>query len=292
MWIQEVCAILLALHLLESRPFSETLNTFLAQRSRCLTAALARPKDRLVNGNGNALDTSLVQAGSLDKRSRKAIVRDVKQRLKTVLDIVSRTLGSARTVFIGEPEHLSLMQRVLTYIQSPSPAASDDLPSEVRLTSQILLSSLPSSNHFLLLPVTIKSYKPYVDIDSLSSQKGVHFAVSLAEWFDTSMQNIRASMISWFAELTTIRELWESRTWCRKWLRANQGLRPDENASVNTSIDMICRQRAVEIWKAVLTSTEVVFREHLDSALSELGQAAGQDSLGKLYACLNKLDRI
>lgn len=281
-----MCAILLALHLLESRPFAETLNTFLAQRTRCLTTALARSKDRLPNGNGSAAELSLAHTVASDGRSRKIVIRDMRHRLKTVLEIVCKTLGSSRDVFLGGSEKPPLMRQVLAHIQAPVPSSSDDLPSEVRLTSQALLSSLPSSNHFLLLPSTVKSYKPYVDVDSLSSQKEARFAKSLEGWFATSMETVRSAMTSWFAELNTIRELWEMRAWCRQWLQTTQGAQREEKAALHACIDEICRLRAVEIWKSVLSSIDAAFREHLDSALSELKQTSRQHSLGKYHHAL------
>ncbi|KIP05345.1 hypothetical protein PHLGIDRAFT_128964 [Phlebiopsis gigantea 11061_1 CR5-6] len=275
----EICAVLLALHLLESRPFTEALNTFLSQRTRCLATALARHKDRFANGNDSALDISSAHATSQDRRSRKTIVRDVRQKLKTVLNIISRTVGAARTVFISSSKEPPLMRRVLAHIQSPTPTTTEDLPPEVRLTSQTLLSSLPSSNHFLLLPPAIKSYKPYVDVESLSSQKEPRFSASLTEWFDNALEHVHSSITTWLSELTTVRELWDVRGWCREWLDADRDLKTSEKVSINGLVDLICRQRAVELWKTVLSSTEAAFRSRLKSALSELGEPAGQDSL-------------
>lgn len=279
---QEVCAILLALHLLESRPFAEALHTFLAQRNRCLSTALLRHKDRLPNGYGSAPEVPSSPAGTLDHRSRKAETRDVRQRSKAVLEVVSKTLGSARTVFLGEADQPPLMRSVIAHIQASEPLSHEDLPSEVRLTSQTLLASLPSSNHFLLLPTTIRGYKPYVDADSLSLEKRTRFSKSLADWFENAMQNIRTAISSWVADLTTISELWETRAWCRKWIRTSRGLQADEKASVNAAVDTICRARAIEIWETVLTSIDLSFHEHLGSALTELGQPSGADTLGGL----------
>jgi conserved oligomeric Golgi complex subunit 1 len=271
-----VCAILLALHLLESRPFIEALNTFLAQRTKCLATALSRHKDHLPKGSSS--DALLSPPAAQQKHSRTTELRSIRQRLKAVLEIVSRTLGSGRTTFLGEADKPALMQRVLAHIQATSPVLSKDLPLEVRLTSQTLLSSLPSSNHFLLLPANIKSYRPYADADSLASPKSERFASSLVDWFETAMQSIRSAMTSWFAELHTIRELWETRTWCRTWLWSVDGFSAGEKTSMNAFIDSVCRERAVEIWKSVLSSTDTAFRRHLESALTELSQST--DCLG------------
>ncbi|GJE85819.1 vacuolar protein sorting-associated family 51 protein [Phanerochaete sordida] len=275
----EVCAILFALHLLESRPFAEALNTFLSQRSRSLTTALSRHKERIPNGNGSAPELSRLESRSTDSQTSKAELRDVRQKSKAVLDIVSRTLGSARAVFLGDANEPPLMQRVITHIHAPVPSSSDDLPSEVRVTSQTLLSSLPSSNHFLLLPEAIKGYKPYLDADSLSQEKQARFSSSLVDWFEGARENLRTAMTSWFANLATVRELWETRALCRKSIRTSQGLNAEEKGLLNGTVDAICRARAEQIWKSMLTSTDVAFREHLDSALTELRQPDGLDKL-------------
>ncbi|OBZ79452.1 hypothetical protein A0H81_01207 [Grifola frondosa] len=47
----EVCAILLTLHLLESRPLPETLSIFLSQRSKVLSTLLAYTDDHIANGH-------------------------------------------------------------------------------------------------------------------------------------------------------------------------------------------------------------------------------------------------
>ena len=258
------------------------MNTFLSQRTRCLANALTRPKDRFANGNGIALDPSPIPATSQDQRSKKAIVRDVRQKLKAVLIIVSRTIGAARTVFVARIDEPPLMRRVLAHIQFPTPSTAEALPSEVRLTSQTLLSTLPSSNHFLLLPPAIKSYKPYVDLESLSSHKEPRFSAGLTEWFENAMGHVQSSITTWLSELTTIRELWELRGWCRKWLDADRGLETSERASIIGLVDLICRQRAIELWKTALSSIEAAFRDRLESALSTLGELAGQESLGEL----------
>ncbi|KAI0347787.1 hypothetical protein BDW22DRAFT_1319545 [Trametopsis cervina] len=269
----EVCAILLTLHLLESRPLPETLATFLAQRTRSLTTSLNRPKER--TANGSAADPTPSQDAKPTK-SGKVVVREVRQKLKAALDIVVRTMGISRTVFIRQTdnEH-SLMQDVLRHIQEEAGASSRALPNEIRLTSQTLLSSLPSSNHFLLLPVTIRTYKPYVDGSALlSGTQGIQYKTKLGEWFGKAMKNVQAAMDIWFAEFSTIHDLWEVRRWCGAWLQSTKGLDTQEILEVEATLNTVCRQHALRIWKAALTASEVAFRERLASALDTVAEGS------------------
>ncbi|KAI0706115.1 hypothetical protein BC835DRAFT_1260582 [Cytidiella melzeri] len=274
----EVCAILLTLHLLESRPLPETLATFLAQRTRSLNASLNRTKDRILNGN--AIDAASPQDGT-NVKSRRVIIREVKQKLKAALEIVVRTMGISRRIFIPQSDGNSpLMNQVLHHVQNNDTISAKTLPAEVRLTSQTLLTTLPSSNHFLLLPPSIKWYKPYIDGSPLlASAQGAQFKQKLDDWFEKAMQNIRTAMELWFAELSTIRDLWELRRWCQAWLQSAEGLDARETGEFRTVLDSVCRQLAVMIWKSALKLSEVAFREHLDSALETIGNSSATGSV-------------
>lgn len=136
---------LLTLHLLESRPLPETLATFLAQRTRSLTQALNRPRDRSLNGRAPEASRSTRRAGS---KTRKVVIREVRQKLKAVLDVLVKTMGTSRMIFLQQAggESLPLMAGVLRYVQGEDDAVEQTLPPEVRLSSQTLLSSLPASD--------------------------------------------------------------------------------------------------------------------------------------------------
>lgn len=269
---------MLALHLLESKPFPETLSSFLAQRSKSLSAALSRPKERPMNGS--AIDPLSSPEGSAKKP--KSAVLEVRRKLKMVLDIVCKTLCASRAVLLQGPEGQDpLMLRVLKHIQDEDPGLEAELPPELRLTSQSLLSTLPSSNHFLLLPFSVRAYKPYVEEASLSPpEKQAQIARKLGDWSRTALQNIQTAMTSWFSELNSIRELWQLRAWCRRWLEKSQGLEDDERVLIHSSVDSICRQKALELWKTALDSAKNAFREKLEAALASLGQSSNNHSYG------------
>ncbi|KAI0095095.1 hypothetical protein BDY19DRAFT_988865 [Irpex rosettiformis] len=266
----EVCAILLTLHLLESRPLPETLATFLAQRTRSLNASLNRTKERA--SSSSAADASSAQ-DSITK-SRKVLIREIRQRLKVVLDIVVRTVGTSRRIFVQQPESNSaLMHEVLRHVQGEDDPSAKSLSSEVALTSQTLLTSLPSSNHFILLPASIRLYKPYIDASPLlASEQSGQIKQKLGDWFQKAVQTIKFAMESWFAELGNMHDLWELRRWCKKWLRSATGLDGREIDQFSATLDLVCRQLAVKIWKFALASTEVAFRKRLVSAVDIIRQ--------------------
>lgn len=288
-YVQEVCAILLTLHLLESRPLPETLATFLAQRTRSLTSTLNRPKDRFLNGNAPEAPSSS-QAANVTK-SPKVVMRDVRQRLKAVLDVVVRTMGTSRTIFLQRSGYdWPLMHDVLRFVQGEDGTSEKPLPTEVRLSSQTLLTSLPSSNHFLLLPTSIKSYRPYVDGSPLlASEQGDQFSRKLQEWFQKALQSIKSAMESWFAELSTIHDLWEIRRWCLAWLRKTNGLDTRETDEFEAILNAVCRQQAVKIWKSALTSTDEAFRQRLSSSIATVRQSSNGNCPGASVHATNSI---
>lgn len=270
--MQEVCAILLTLHLLESRPLPETLATLLAQRTRSLTTALSRPRDR--NLNGSAPEASTSAHDSTGTKSRKVVIRAVRQKLKAVLDILVKTMETSRTNFLrrAQQDGLPLMADVLRYVQGEEDTAEKSLPSEVRLSSQSLLSSLPSSNHFLLLPASVKLYRPYVDDSSLKTTDGKTFGHRLEEWFQKALQSLKTAMESWFSELHSIRDLWQICGWCKTWIRSTKSLDAREVNEFNKIMDAVCKQQATKIWRSVLTSTHRTFQDRLESTLHTLSK--------------------
>lgn len=265
-----MCATLLTLHLLESRPLHETLATFLAQRSKTLSSALHEQLESVPNGIAGGASRPKSPNASL--RSRKVVVREVRQRLKVVLEVVSRTLGIARTIFIGvDGESPSLMQQVLDHIQTDDPQSAAKLPTELRMTSQSLLSSLPSSNHFLLLPSNVRLYKPYVDGASLATPDSTgQLLVKMDDWSQKAMQQVQQALESWFVDLQTIREVWQIRKWSLSWIRIAGGLQTQERTQLKTILDDICKKRATSMWKSALDSVAASFRVRLEESLSQL----------------------
>lgn len=171
---------------------------------------------------------------------------------------------------------------VLEYIQSDTPnitAATHALPAELLLTTQTLLTALPSSTHFLLLPPNIRSYKPYIDLSSSSTsvpQDG--FVQKLDEWFKQASKMLQETVKIWFGKLESVQEVWSIRSWIRKWVATTSRLEQYEEAHLKILLDDLSRQRMVVIWKAVLTDAAIEFQVKLEASISNLME--GSDVMG------------
>ncbi|KAG6837690.1 hypothetical protein H0H93_004966 [Arthromyces matolae] len=287
--VEDTCAIMVTLHLLDSRPLTETLSVFLSQRSKTLhnslswqynsnSAELSPHKQ-----NGHAVTSGLTNVVSSDFRRRP--VREIKEATHTALDAIARTVKAAKGIFEAEESRPSLVRRVLEHIQSDSSSSSDTAqgsPTELYLTTQSLLTTLPSSTHFLLLPPDLRSYKPYVDLDSSSSLvQPLQFTEKLGEWFRKSISNLQKSVTRWFSDLHSVKELWSVRTSTLRWL-PTCGLEKYELSEMTRVFDDLCRHRAVEIWKLRITGSLDSFSQRLDSNLLSLTEGGNSKHKGAM----------
>ncbi|KAG6841748.1 hypothetical protein C0991_007077 [Blastosporella zonata] len=277
--VEDTCSTLLTLHLLDSRPLMETLSVFLAQRSKTVHNLLAWKYDsdsadtNTKKQNGHALKSELLNAVASDFRRRP--VKEIKEATHTALDAISCTVKTAQSIFQeNDASHPSLIRRVLEYIQSDPSQTSPTLPTELCLTTQTILTTLPSSTHFLLLPPDLRSYKPYVDLNSSSSSvQYSQFTQTLNEWLQKSIANLQKAVSRWFSELHSVKELWSVRASTQRWLLTS-GLQKDEVSQVTKTIDELCRRRVVEIWKVKLAESLNSFGWRLDSTLSSLAEGS------------------
>jgi len=209
--------------------------------------------------------------------------KDIRQSVEACLDIVTRTASAVRTIFQErETTGKSLITSVLENIQpTADPAGLDSLPHELRLSTQLLLSSLPSSTHFLLLPRTIKSYKPYVDLTSTSSTV---FPSVLTErlqgWFQKSCTEFSQALRNWFSKVDGMKEMWKLRNWIRKWLFEADGLLDEEKAHLHRIVDDACRQQLTSIWTAALRNAKSGFENELKTAVEVTLRRPGASGQG------------
>ncbi|RDB29071.1 Conserved oligomeric Golgi complex subunit 1 [Hypsizygus marmoreus] len=266
--VEDACATLLTLHLLDSRPLAETLSVFLTQRSKTLhTLLLWKYESNSANGH---------PPEQLKKKSapelRKRPVHQVRDATHAALDAISQTVKTAESIFHENDSHPALIRHVLEYIQSDDhpPEPAQVLPPELYITTQTLLTTLPSSTHFLLLPPNLRSYKPYVDLNSSSSSiHSEQFTQKMNEWFRHSSSLLQSAVEKWFADLQSVKEVWSVRASTRGWLSAS-GLGTEEIAQTAVMLDELCQRRVIEIWNLKLTRTLESFGSSLDSTLSSL----------------------
>lgn len=271
---EDTCAILVTLHLLDSRPLNETLATLLLQRSKTLQSTLTWNSDGETpinnklshNSNGNATE----------RKSQAAVtsvpVREMTQIVKKALNIISQSVCTARSIFRHEASEPSLIGRVLESIQTDSSkpdGSSQKLPDELYLSTESLLASLTSSANFQLLPFTIRSYKPYVDLNSSSAALAQpQFSQKVQTWFQQSSNLWQSCAGSWLTGLQTVKEVWTLRSSIRRWIMAF-GLKEEEKNHLLSITDSLCHERIVRIWTQALTGAEALFKSRLNLYVSE-----------------------
>ncbi|KAI0275017.1 hypothetical protein BC834DRAFT_850689 [Gloeopeniophorella convolvens] len=259
--LEDVCSVLLTLHLLESRPLIDTLTVFLAQRTRSLQATLSRNTKSAPNGHAPQAPN-----GSALPKPKKVVVRQVREELENVLEAIALTVSIARDVFRDQsPEAPSLMSRVLSFVQSDAPAPEISLPPELQMSTQHLLSTLPSASHLLLLPNTIRS------LIHVSTQ----LAERLNEWFGKAVAELRTVAEGWFSELRTLREVRTVRLWFDEWL-AGKRLEDNERSVLVEAVDGVAHSQALEILRTALANLQDTFRDELQDTLSQLRDGTGE----------------
>lgn len=263
-FLQETCAILVTLHLLDSRPLNETLSAILSQRSKSLQTVLAWAPDSGPTQNGPA------KRKGQDSATRSVSIREVTQVMKNALSTIAQTVCTSRTIFQRRGSEPSLIDRVLESIQSESETSDSvsKLPAELQLSTQSLLSQLTSSANFQLLPPDLRSYKPYVDLHSSSATlTQVIFSQKLQEWFRTSSDRWKSSASQWFSGINTVKEVWTLRSSVRRFI-STSGLEDSEKDIVSSNLDYLCHDRILDIWKKTLSGAEDEFKRRIHSSIS------------------------
>jgi len=197
-------------------------------------------------------------------------VREVIQVIKKALATVAQTICSARKIFQDLPSERSLIFRALESIQEETrePAQLKTLPDELRLSTQSLLVHLTSSANFQLLPPSLRSYKPYIDLNSSSTSfPHLDFSQRLEEWFRNSCNHWKNSAGKWFSGLQSIKDVWTLRTSTRKYVLGS-GLDKLEKKHILSNLDALCHERISLIWQKLLTDTQSKFKSSLQENLS------------------------
>lgn len=239
-----------------------------------MQATLSRTPKSIPNGSSSI-------NGSALPKSKKIIVREVREGLEGVLEAIASTVGVARDVFRDrDQEDPSLMSRVLSFIQSDVPSQDTSLPSKLQMSTQHLLSTLPSASHFVLLPNTIRSYKPYVDSTSaVSSLSPEQLSLRLSEWFSKAVMELKSVGEGWFTELRTLKEVWAVRSWFNDWLRTKD-FEDGERQELSEVIDDVAHDQAVKILRTALGNLQGGFQDELQNALLQLRDGTSEALVG------------
>ncbi|KAF8641192.1 hypothetical protein AX17_000827 [Amanita inopinata Kibby_2008] len=279
---EDACAALVTLHLLDSRPLTETFSVYLNQRSKTLAKALSRlpdhDKSTFVSANGYADKYPGSSRFVID--SRLGPIQEVKEWMQFALSILMHTIISARDIFEQREPGSCIMYSLLKSMQpGDSDPSTLTLPPELRLNTSIVLTTLPSSIQYHLLPADLKAYKPYVDLDSSSSiVSQVHLSDKLGGWLATSINGLEKSFGQWLEHLKSARDVWNIRSSVWKWV-SNSSLREQEISSTLNILDNVFCKRILHLWRDALLSAEEAFRERLKSALAHIEQHNEKDRL-------------
>ncbi|TFK36962.1 hypothetical protein BDQ12DRAFT_608918 [Crucibulum laeve] len=267
----DTCATLVTLHLLDSRPLSDTLSALLSQRSKLLQSSLSWDGAQAINTMTSDSRHSNGHARNSASTSTRTSTREIREAIRKALDTISQTISTARSIFEETGSQPSLLGLVLESIHSESTDSSkyaEELPPELHLTTQALLLTVISSAHFHLLPHSIRQYKPYIDLSSSSSSlPQSQFRQRLNEWFQLSTKQMHTSVEKWFIRLQNVKEVWSVRASIRKWVLVSE-VHEEEKAQLLDMIDKICHRRVVDIWTVNLSDARQSFKTHLDSSTS------------------------
>lgn len=262
------------MHLLDSRPLNETLAALLSQRSKTLQSILTWNSDGGTPINNNLSHSS--NGNATEQKSEAAVtsvpVREMTQIVKKALNIISQSVCTARSIFLHETSDPSLIGRVLESIQTDSSRpdeSSPRLPDELYLSTESLLVNLTSSANFQLLPSAIRSYKPFVDLNSSSTFLAQpQFFQKVQTWFQQSSNLWQTCAGGWLTGLQTVKEVWTLRSSIRRWIMTS-GLKEEEIIHLLSTTDSLCHERIVRIWIQALTGAEALFKTRLNSYVSE-----------------------
>jgi hypothetical protein len=258
---------MLTLHLLDSLPITDALDTFLKHRSRSVQTLLSEASSsKAVLSQGG--DKTTKGPKTVRKTSREAL-----ESIRNALISIAGTVGTARDILhVGPNGSPSLLVKVLAYLHVDTPLGISTLiPEELQLTTQSLLNSLPSSSHFSSLPEDITSYKPFIDLESPSSRvQQDTLETKLRAWMDGTMKQLESSMRVWLSRLETVRGVWDVRNSIKVWLDDNQGFDDGERALVRALLDAVCQKRVEEIWNVTLNAMESTLNANLTSLLSNV----------------------
>ncbi|KAK1232419.1 hypothetical protein PQX77_004449 [Marasmius sp. AFHP31] len=270
--LEDTCATLLTLHLLESQPLTEALGLLFDKRSKALEVVLSAT----TSPNG-------LPSPTISRRHRRSVsladktaaggrtLREVKESIVVALDCICRTVRTVREILEDRGTEESLIRQVLGHIQNDNVAVSTS--PDLKLSTQELLMSLPSSAHFLLLPQNLRSYKPYVDLDSSSTRvKSDVLKRKVEDWFEKATKALRSAIEKWLLEIQSVKNVWAIRIHARTWLQSSSSnIDGQRSTRLGSIIDDVCRQRIINLWSETLETAGKDFEERLSSVLSSFG---------------------
>ncbi|KAI6115269.1 hypothetical protein EV401DRAFT_1865363 [Pisolithus croceorrhizus] len=256
---EDICAALLTLHILESRPLTDTLTIYLSQRTKTLNVLLFKGSEISGKSVHNGQSAEMHTGGTSKHLHTKD---EVKRSVQSLLAVISDTLNISREIFAASSTK-PLATQVLEYMQEESPSTpAQTLRAGFLVNTQAILSMLPSSTYLSLLPQNIKSYKPFVDLSSSSNLCTETLEEKLSDWFTQSTANVRDALQRAFSSLQNVVGVWRVRSALQKWV-SRCGLNYDERSVLSRLVDEATGERTTGIWKSALTHAKEGFVKKL-----------------------------
>nr|AAZ14911.1 conserved hypothetical protein [Coprinellus disseminatus] len=277
---QAVCATLITLHLLDSRPLREAFNALLTQRTKAVTALISWKIHSSANGRPTARFGSSFQPPI----SRPSTAQEILQANEKVLTAIIDTVHTSRQIFqIPPAQQASLISSALHCIQEEKPRSKDvQVPPGLVPSTHALLTNSSSSAHFLLLPAALQSYKPYIDLESSSLiYSQADFRQVLHEWLQKSTKSWRSASSSWLIELGTVGQIWSLRISLRAVVSEAQ-LEEAEKRELASTLDALCHDRILGVWKTTLERAQDTFQAEFAKLLSSLKERIERTSISFL----------
>lgn len=209
---------------------------------------------------------------------------DVWRPLRAILDALSVTLKIAREVFRETEGSPSLIRQILALSQTNnSNHLTSFMHTELNLTTQSLLASLPNSNVFNSLPQDIKAYKPFVDVQSPSTSVNQSILTSrVNEWFKQATARLHSSASSWFNPLGSMKKVWVTRTSFYDWLLANSHLEMEDRQVLSSMLEDVVKMRIRKIWESALDKLFSDFYDNVNRSLTSISEE-NENSLQGLH---------
>ncbi|TFK30900.1 hypothetical protein FA15DRAFT_662966 [Coprinopsis marcescibilis] len=264
--VLDICSTLVALHLLDSRPLTETFAALLGQRTKALSPLLSWRVEHKAPTVANGHPPG--QKPTKTSKLRSHLSKEILHANQRVLNTIIKTINTSREIFeIQGNRKSSLITLLLKAVQSDS--ENFELSKDLELSTHALLINSTSSAHFLLLPSNLQSYRPYVDLTSAStSYSPVEFQQALQKWVAKASKSWQDASDNWFTNLLSVAEIWDVRSALRNAIQTST-LEAAQKEELNKIVDYVSRSRILSVWSTTLSNGLASFKKEVFVFLSK-----------------------
>jgi hypothetical protein len=263
----------ISLFLLDSMSLSDTLGVLLSQRTKSVQAFFS--SDKQDGNSAKGQKQGLLEANGLEsKRGRRKVIREVKRALCEAIDLLVGTMHTIRLIYSPEVSKPSSVESLLIEIQT-------DGQDSIISTSKVL-GKLPSASLLdLYLPLSIKSYVPYIDTTGTSTHlTGDTVSLKLEKWFESNLNTLGGKLEHWVDAISNARDVDDVRSAALAAPSFHQ-LSAIEQAMTTACVESVCSKRIVEIWRLAFQSLREEFAVSLSKSLELIKTSDPVSKAGK-----------